>query len=359
MLAIHGGKPVRKQFIPYTQHWINSDDKRAVRDAICSDRLTQGCKVIEYEETFAQYHKAKYAVSCNSGTSALMLGYRALREIGGIKGYAMSSLTYVATANAIEERYHTGVTFVDIDLKTLQASNQTNVSVEYGGYAVRDRYYSLVDACHTLGMPMPDTNIACYSTHPSKAITTGEGGMVLTNDEDVAEVCHRLCDNGRNSSGNAWRTGYNFRLSDINASLGLSQLDRLSYFITRRQDIAWQYTAAFKDNPLIVLPDWPNESCAWHLYVIMLNIQYLDCSRDDILNALNHENIGCQIHYKPIYKHPYWASQESYQSDGHPNTEYAYEQILSIPMFPKMTNGDVQDVINGIEKVLEFYKKGN
>lgn len=391
-LAIHGGKPVRATFLPYARQSVTDGDIRAVVDVLRSDWLTTGPKVCEFEEKFAAYVGARYAVSFSSGTAAL---HGAVFAAGLSTGddAITSPLTFAATANAV---LYQGATpkFADVCSDTLTidpdavcasltARTRAILPVDYAGHpadldaileiARRPELVVIEDAAHSLGASYRGRRVGSiadmttFSFHPVKHLTTGEGGMVTTNYAQFAERLRRFRNHGlssgareRQASGE-WRydmveLGFNYRLPDIACALGLEQLRRMDSNLARRREIAERYTTALQAVPGIVLPQTRNDVIpAWHLYPIRLRLAELSAGRDEIFRALRAENIGVNVHYIPVHLHSYYRERFGYRGGEFPVAERAYEALISLPMFYGMNQQDVEDVINAVEKVCSAY----
>ena len=396
-LAIHGGTPVREKLLPYGRQSLDDADVEAVVEVLKSDWLTTGPKIGEFEERFAAWIGARHAVSFSSGTAALH-GAAFAAGLGPGDEAITTPMTFCATANCVLYQGATPV-FADVSPDTLnldprevskrlssRASSRTKaiIAVDYAGHpAALDELGELAktheallieDACHALGAEFQGKRIGgiadmtVFSFHPVKHLTTGEGGMVATNDARLAETLRRFRNHGissearqRQESGQWFYEmvllGFNYRLTDIACALGLSQLEKLAANLARRRDIAAQYTAAFRDLPVIVVPT-VRESVnpAWHLYPIRLKLEMLTVGRGDIFRALRAENIGVNVHYIPVHQHPYY--RERFKSnEGYPVAEDAYQRLISLPMFHAMTEQDVEDVIRAVTKIVDHYRK--
>jgi perosamine synthetase len=401
-LAIHGGTPVRKKLLPYGRQSLDDADVQAVVEVLQSDWLTTGPKVAEFEERFAAWIGARHAVSFSSGTAALH-GAAFAAGLGQGDEAIVTPMTFCATANCILYQGATPV-FADVSPDTLnldplevrkilfaRASSRVMASrvkaifaVDYAGHpAPLDELGDLAkehgallieDACHALGAEFHGKRVGgiadmtVFSFHPVKHLTTGEGGMVATDDARLAETLRRFRNHGISSEARERQQagqwfyemvllGFNYRLTDIACALGLSQLDKLDANLARRREIAAQYAKAFRDLPGIVVPAVrENVNPAWHLYPIRLDLGTLTTGRGEIFRALRAENIGVNVHYIPVHRHPYYRerfpSKESY-----PVAEDAYERLISLPMFHSMTAQDVDDAIHALGKVLESYSR--
>ncbi|MGA2356616.1 MAG: UDP-4-amino-4,6-dideoxy-N-acetyl-beta-L-altrosamine transaminase [Terriglobales bacterium] len=391
-LAIHGGKPVREKLLPYGRQRLDESDIHAVVEVLKSDWLTTGPKVVEFEERFAAWVGARYAVSFSSGTAALH-GTAFASGLGQGDEAITTPMTFCATANCVLYQGATPV-FADVSADTLnldpqkasqKLSSRTKaiIAVDYAGHpAALDELGELAkqqgallieDASHALGAEYHGKRVGgiadmtVFSFHPVKHLTTGEGGMVTTNDAGLAETLRRFRNHGISSEARARQEagqwfyemvllGFNYRLTDIACALGLAQLEKLAANLARRREIATQYWEAFGDLRAVVTPTVRGGgNPAWHLYPIRLNLEMLTAGRAEIFRALRAENIGVNVHYVPVHQHPYYRkrfpSQKSY-----PVAEDAYERLISLPMFHSMTAQDVADVIRAVGKVVKQYQ---
>jgi perosamine synthetase len=394
MLALDGGMPVRERLLPYGRQSIDEDDIQAVTDVLRSDWLTTGPKVAEFEEAFATYVGAKFAVSFNSGTAALHGAAFAAGLRPGDEAIT-SPLTFAATANCILYQQATPV-FADICPDTLNLDPQqvadritphtrALLPVDYAGYpadleamldlAERNGVVVIEDACHALGAEYKNRHVGSvahmtvFSFHPAKHLTTGEGGMVTTEREDYAETLRRFRNHGISSDARQrqaegqWHyemtlLGFNYRLTDIACALGLSQLKKLEGNLRRRREIASRYDAQLGDLAGIELPVVLGDVApAWHLYPIRVNPEKLNVSRGEIFRALRAENIGVNVHYIPVHLHPYYRDRFAYRGGEFPVAEDAYDRLISLPMFHGMSDADVEDVIEAVRKVVGHFSK--
>ena len=396
-LAIHGGSPVRKSLLPYGRQSLDDADIQAVVEVLKSDWLTTGPKVGEFEERFAAWVGARHAVSFSSGTAALHGAAFAAGLEAGDEAIT-TPMTFCATANCILYQGATPV-FADVSPDTLNldpkevskkmsARTKAIFAVDYAGHpAALDELGQLAetrvpqgrrpllieDACHALGAEYRGRRVGgiadmtVFSFHPVKHLTTGEGGMITTNDARLAETLRRFRNHGISSEARQRQEagqwfyemvllGFNYRLTEIACALGLSQLERLDANVARRREIAAQYGEAFRDLPAIVIPAVHEDvNPAWHLYPIRLKLEMLAVGRGEIFQALRAENIGVNVHYIPVHQHPYYR-ERSKSKESYPVTERAYERLISLPMFHAMTAQDVEDVIHALLKVVTHYE---
>jgi perosamine synthetase len=391
-LAIDGGSPVREKLLPYGRQSIEEADIQAVVEVLRSDWLTTGPKVEEFEVAFAARVGAKHAVSFTSGTAALHAAAFAAGLKSGDEAIT-TPLTFAATANCV---LYCGATpvFADVSADTINIDpdqiaakitpkTRAILPVDYAGHpadlnAITDlaRKRGLIvieDACHALGAEYDGTRVGSiadmtvFSFHPVKHVTTGEGGMVTTNEAKLAETLRRFRNHGistdarqRHKAGQWYYEmvllGFNYRLPDITCALGLEQLTRLDANLARRREIAAVYTKAFREIPGVVPPAVrPEANPAWHLYPIRLDLPKLTADRGQIFRALRAENVGVNVHYIPVHTHPYYREQFGYKGGEFPVAEDAYARLLSLPMFHAMTDRDVADVIQAVGKVIGHY----
>jgi perosamine synthetase len=392
-LALHGGTPVRAEFLPYGKQSIDEEDIAAVVETLRSDWLTTGPKVGEFEEAFASWVGARYAVSFSSGTAALH-GAAFAAGIGVGDEAITSPLTFAATANCVLYQGGTPV-FADVQTDTLNIDpervseritprTKALLPVDYAGhpadldklYAVADRHGLTIieDACHALGAEYHGrrvgsiSHMTVFSFHPVKHLTTGEGGMVTTDNPHFADKLRKFRNHGISSEARArqangqWHyemvlLGFNYRLTDIACALGLRQLSKLEINLARRRDVAAKYSETLGDFSAITLPDVRDHVLpAWHLYPLRLDLEALSTGRAEIFQALRAENIGVNVHYIPVHLHPYYRDRFGYKPGDYPVAESAYERLISLPMFHGMTDNDVDDVLCALEKVMSFFR---
>ncbi len=394
-LAIFGGEPVRKTPISYGHQYIDDADIEAVANVLRSDALTCGPKVTELEKRLCEVTGANYVVMVSNGTAALHL---AAMAAGITKGdeVIVTPLTFAASANCILYCGGTPV-FADVKRDTynidpesirshITEKTKAVVAVDFTGQAVeldeirqicKEHNLMLIeDAAHAIGTQYKNKKVGSiadfttFSFHPVKTVTAGEGGAIATNDEKLYHRLLRLRSHGitRNPDEMVHPTdakwyneqvelGYNYRMTDFQAALLLSQLDKLDRFIERRTQIVKRYNEAFAECPELVLQqEIPESKTARHLYVIQLNPELLTCTRREFFDALYAENVHVQVHYLPVYWHSYYEKL-GYPKGLCPNAEYLYEHVMSIPLFYSMTDEDVESVITAIKKVLAYYRR--
>ena len=395
-LAINGGIPVRGGKIYYGRQWLDQDDIRAVNSVLSSDFITCGPKVDELEAKLCEITGAKYAVVVNSGTSALHCACLAA-GIGPGDEVITTPLTFAASANCA---LYCGArpVFADINPETynidpecirkcITEKTKAIVAVDFTGQAVqideiRDicNEYNLVfieDAAHSIATKYKGKQVGSladmttFSFHPVKTVTGGEGGAILTNDKALYEklvlahthgITHDEKQMEEAPHEGIWyyeqiALGYNYRLTDFQAALIISQLGKLKMFANRRKEIVQRYNDAFSELPeIIVQKEIPESETCRHLYIIRLDLDKLSCSRREFFDAMSAENVQCQVHYVPVYWFPYYQHL-GYEKGLCPNAEEIYKGIMSIPLYPKMTDQDIEDVIHAVKKVVENHKR--
>ncbi|OBR89918.1 UDP-4-amino-4,6-dideoxy-N-acetyl-beta-L-altrosamine transaminase [Clostridium ragsdalei P11] len=393
-LAINGGTPIRKTYLSYGRQDIDEEDIESVVKVLKGDFLTTGPSVGEFEKKVSDYVGAKYAVAVASGTAALHMAC----FTAGIKEgdeVIVSPITFAASANCVLYCGGTPV-FADIDPKTynidpkeigkkITSKTKAIIPVDFTGQSVdideirkiagKNNLVIIEDSAHALGSEYKGKKVGTkaqmteFSFHPVKPVTSGEGGMVVTDDDELYKKMILFRSHGitrdkdfvTHNEG-PWYyeqidLGYNYRITDIQCALGASQMNKIDKFIRRRRDIVKIYNEAFKDVDEITTPyEAEFSNSGWHLYVIKLNLEKLICTRKEIFEALQAENIGVNVHYLPVYLHPYYQKL-GYRKGLCKNAEELYERMITIPLFPKMTDEDVSDVINGVKKVINYYKR--
>ncbi|MBL8825890.1 MAG: UDP-4-amino-4,6-dideoxy-N-acetyl-beta-L-altrosamine transaminase [Planctomycetaceae bacterium] len=380
--------------LPYGRHSVDADDLAAIVEVLQSDWLTTGPKVGELETAFAQATGVEHAVAVSSGTAALHAALHGL-DLRPDDEVIVPAMTFAATANAV---LYVGARpmFADVDHDTLllnveqvdrvaTARTRAVIAVDYAGqpcdyddlrsWCERSGATLVSDACHSLGgeyrgRPIGSlADLTTFSLHPVKVITSGEGGIVTTSNAAWATRLRQFRNHGiatdprqREALG-TWHyeqleLGYNYRLSDLHAALGLSQLRKLPRWITRRRQLAAQYDAFFAAHPgLRPLAVRPEVGHAYHLYVVRMIRDRWQIDRRALFNELRSAGIGVQVHYIPVHMHPYYQQRLGTHAGLCPNAESAYEEILSLPLFPAMSDEDVSRVVATVEQLWQRYGK--
>ncbi len=375
--------------IPYGRQCVTEEDIKAVSDVLRSDWLTTGPKVEEFEEAFAAKVGSRYAVALSSGTAALHAAAFAAC-IGPEDEVITTPMTFAATANCV--LYQGGrPVFSDVEPETLLVDaskieekitpkTKAIIAVDYAGQpcdydelksiAKRHNLTLVADACHALGATYKGRNVGTladmtvFSFHPVKHITTGEGGMVTTDDPELAKRVRVFRNHGITSDHRerercgSWfyemvDLGYNYRLPDINCALGLSQLKRLDQNVSRRRELAALYNKAFsKIEAVRPLTQKADRKSSWHLYVVKLDLSKIRTTRKDVFSSLRDEGIGVNVHYIPVYWHPYYQKL-GYKKGLCPVAEKAYEEIVTLPLFCAMSDSDAAQVVSAVKKTLQ------
>jgi perosamine synthetase len=372
-------------YIPYGRQWIDEEDIQAVVETLRSDYITTGPKVEEFEKKIADYAGAKYAVAVSNGTAALHVACLAAGFHEGDE-VITTPITFVASANCI---LYCGATPVFADInpatynidpedirKKITKRTKGILAVHFTGQPCEmdeineiAREHNLVvieDAAHALGADYKGKRIGgisdmtTFSFHPVKHITTGEGGMITTNRKELYQrlILYRSHGITREpslltSKGGPWyyeqqELGYNYRITDIQCALGISQLKKLDAFIARRREIAEGYNKAFQESDKIVVPNQMKGcSSSWHLYVIQVRA----ADRKRIVRALHEKNIGVNVHYIPVYSQPYYRSH-GYKNVICPNAKKAYESFISLPIYAKLSEEEQDYVIRQVKALL-------
>ena len=394
-LAIFGGTPVRETAIYYGRQCIEQDDVDAVAKTLLSDLITCGPKVEELERKLCEVTGAKYAVVVANGTAALHLAALAAGFAEGDE-VIVSSITFAASSNCV---LYCGAKPVFADIKPdtynidpasvrklITPNTKGIVAVDFTGQAVeldeireicRENNLVLIeDAAHAIGtkykgQPIGSlADMTTFSFHPVKTVTGGEGGAITTNDEQLYRKLMRLRTHGItrhqeemvHPTDAVWyneqvELGYNYRMTDFQAALLNSQLNKLDKFRKRRKEIVEIYDKAFAEMPeIFVQKEIPESDTTRHLYVIRLNPDKLTCDRRQFFDALRAENTVPQVHYLPVYWHSYYEKL-GYKKGLCPNAEKYYEEAMSIPLYYSLSDGDVEDVIHAVKKVVEYYRK--
>lgn len=394
-LAIYGGEPVRGSKLGYGHQCIDEADIQAVVNVLKSDFLTCGPEVGTLEKQLCALTGAPYCTTVSNGTAALHTACMAA-GIGPGDEVIVTPITFAASANAILYCGGTPV-FADIDPETYEldpgsveahitertkaviAVDFTGAPCNYDGLRAVCRAHRLLlieDAAHSIGTRYRGTpvgNIAdltTFSFHPVKTITAGEGGAVMCKDPDIARRILMFARHGitrdpallRNQGNSGWyyeqqALGYNYRLTDLQCALALSQLDKLDRFAARRRKLVQRYNEALGEIPEICIQqEHEGADTVRHLYILRLDFGRLSCGRREFYDAMQAENIGVNVHYIPIYWFPYYQAL-GYRRGLCPNAEAYYGSSLTLPLFYSMTDRDQEDVIRAVGKLVRYYRK--
>lgn len=385
------GTPKRPAMLPYGRQWLDEEDKAAVMKVLNSDFLTQGPTIAAFERGVADAVGARYAVAFSNGTAALHAACFAA-GIGPGDEVITSPITFLASSNCV--LYMGGKpVFADIKPDTynidpdrieaaITSRTRAIIPVDFTGQpAEMDRIMDIArkhglvvieDAAHSLGasyggrMVGSIADMTMFSFHPVKHITSGEGGMIVTDNESYYRKLQLFRNHGMTrdhdemeQNEGPWyyemqALGFNYRMTDLQAALGLTQLGKLDKFVGLRRDIARTYTEAFSDIPGVIVPfQHPKANSSWHLYVLRFELNLIGKSRQEIFNDLRSANIGVNVHYIPIYRQPYYRSL-GYSNIGTSQAERYYETAISLPLFPQMSGSDLMDVLNAVKRSVEL-----
>jgi dTDP-4-amino-4,6-dideoxygalactose transaminase len=385
---------MRPNFLPYCLPSIGEEEISEVVDSLRSGWVTTGPKVKRFEQEFADYVGARHAIAVNSCTAALHLALAA-RDIGPGDQVIVPTLTFCATANVV---VHTGATPVIVDVnedfqidpscvaRAITPRTRAIVPVHYGGQpcdldeivALGKRYGIPVieDAAHAAGSAYRGRKIGvhglatAFSFYATKNMTTGEGGMLTTNDDELASRLRLLSLHGmsrdawqRYSETGSWyyevcEPGFKYNMTDIQAALGLHQLRRLDGFIERRQAIARRYREAFEPFPELILPtEASNRTHIYHLFAVRV-AEDAGIDRNSFIAELKKKKIGTSVHFVPLHRHPYYRGRYGYRPEDFPETERIYKGLLSLPLYPAMTEDDVQDVVQAVQETFRVSRVG-
>jgi len=394
-LALDGGQPVRADWLPFHRPTIEDDDVSEVVETLRSGWLTTGPRCKRFEEEVCSYLGTKHALALNSGTAALHL---ALEAIGLEPGdeVIIPTYTFAATGEAVLY-FDARPVLVDVDQRTLNLDphavaaavterTRAIVSVDIGGLPcdydplvglAREGGLALIDdAAHAIParyhgrMIGTIADLTALSFYATKPLSTGEGGMLLTDNPDYAERAAIMSLHG--ISHDAWKRytaegnwyyeivapGFKYNMTDVAAALGLRQLAKQDRLLAARMAIAARYDAAFAAAPELEVPFVPDGiETSWHLYVLRLNLDRLATDRAQIARALGAENIGVSVHFIPLHCHPWYRERYGFTPESFPTAFHEYQRVLSLPIFPAMTDGDVDDVIAAVGKVIRHYRR--
>lgn len=388
--------------LPYGRQWIDENDIECVSDVLKTDWITQGPKIREFEQTLAEYCGAKYAVAVSSGTAALHI---AVLSAGFSPGEEVITTpnTFVSTANSI---VYSGATPIFADIKSdtynvnpeeiekrVNEKTKGLIPVDFSGQPcdiieiknIAEKYNLIIieDGAQSLGAEYKDENgewekvgsckysdMTIFSFHPVKHITTGEGGMVLTNDNELYQKLIMLRTHGVTKDKNLLKKddgpwyfemqmlGFNYRITDFQCALGINQFKKLDGFIKRRREIVEIYNDAFKEIKEIIIPyEKPDVKSSYHLYVIQIREERLKARKREIFERLRSEGLGVNVHHIPVHIHPFYQEKYGYKEGDLPVAEEYYRGAISLPLYPKMSDEDVQYVIKTVKNIIYHYKK--
>lgn len=389
-LAVNGGEPVRKDFLPLSRPWIGAEEKQEVMDTLNGVWLSRGPKVSQFEENFKSYTRANHAIAVCSCTAALHVSLVAAGVKEGDE-VITSPITFPATTNAVLYERATPV-LVDVDPRTFNIDpdliekritprSKAIIPVHIAGQPcdmnrimeIANRHHLVVieDAAHAVGARYGEQHVGtigdagCFSFYASKNLVTGDGGMITAADDKFAEFARVISLHGMSTS--AWKRyskdgtpnwelvypGFKYNMTDIEASLGIHQLRKVEQITSLREKWSNVYDKLLADIPEITLPHRaPGRRHACHLYIVTLNLDRLTVSRDQFMQRLKAENIGCGIHFVSVHLQPYYQERFGYKRGDYPNAAWLSDRILSLPLFPQMTETDVHDVAVAVRKVI-------
>jgi dTDP-4-amino-4,6-dideoxygalactose transaminase len=395
VLAIDGGTPVRRDFLPYHQPLITAADEQAVLETLRSGWLTTGPRTKGFERELARYTRSAHCVAVNSCTAALHLALQVC-GVGPGDEVVTSPITFASTANVI---VHCGATpvFADVDADTVNldpaalaaaitARTRAVIAVDFAGHPcdydailplARAHDIAVIeDAAHAIGaayrgQPVGGVaDLTAFSFYATKNITSGEGGALTTNRADWAEQAAILSLHG--ISRDAWKRytaegyrhwdiiapGYKYNMFDLQAALVSSQLARIAEFQARRAVLKARFDAAFGTMPeLQLLGERPGVTHAYHLYPVVFSAERLTVDRDAIMNALQAENIGIGVHFRAVHLHPYYVERFRFARGMFPRAEYYSDRAISLPLYPKLTDREADDVIDAVRKVVTRFRR--
>ena len=393
-LALQGGAPVRASFLPFHQPLVDADDERAVLEALRSGWLTTGPRTKSFEKDLAAYTGAAHCVAVNSCTAALHLALEAVGVRAGDE-VITSPITFASTANVI---VHCGArpVFVDVEPDTLNIDaaaidqavtprTKALIPVDFAGQpcdldavmaiGARHGLPVIEDAAHAIGAEYKGrrvggiADITCFSFYATKNITSGEGGALTTNRQEWADRIAVMALHG--ISRDAWKrygaegyrhwdiiaAGYKYNMFDLQAALVRSQFDKLERFHARRVALKQRLDAGLRDVPEIAQPaERPWARHAYHLYPIIVRTEMLTADRDTIMNAIQAENVGIGVHFRAVHLHPFYADTFGFRRGMFPNAEYYSDRTISLPLYPRMTDADADDVVAAVQKVVSHYR---
>lgn len=394
-LASQGGTPVRATFLPVALPWIGEREKQLVLESLESGWITTGPKTQLLAERIAGLSGAKHAVVVNSATGALHLALEAL-GLGPGDEVVTSAYTFVATVNVVEH-VRARTVLVDVEPDTLNLDpaaveaaitprTKAILTVDYGGHpcdydrlqAIADRHGLVIvdDAAHALGASYRGrpvgtlASVTAFSFYATKNLSTGEGGAAVTDDEALADRIRLLSLHGM--SRDAWKRysdtgswyyevvapGWKYNLSDVLAAIGVGQFERFDEFQRRRRELVARMSAGLAEVPGVRLPvERPEVVHAWHLFPIALELERLSIDRARFVKELRAENIGTSVHFIPIHFHPHFRDSLGLREGAFPVAENAYRRAITLPLFPRMTDRDADDVVEAVRRIARAFRR--
>jgi len=387
--------PMRKEFLTYGLPLIEEDDIAEVVDSLKSNWITKGPKTQKFETQFAEYIGVKHAIAVNSCTAGLHLALVAA-GLGEGDEVITTPMTFASSANVI---IHTGATpvFADIDPATMNIDvneirkkitprTKALIPVHIAGHpcemdeimeiAREHNLFVLEDAAHAVYTKYKGTligsigNATAFSFYATKNLATGEGGMITTNDDALAEKIRIMSTHGM--SRNAWNRysasgswyyeilypGFKYNMTDVTAALGITQLAKLERMQGVRLEIAERFNEEFGKMPELEIPvEEEYARHAWHLYILKLNLEKLSIDRTDFIEELKKEQIGTSVHFIPLTMQPYYRDKFGFQKGDFPQAEATFERIISLPLYPKMSKQDTEDVIDAVKLIVERFRR--
>jgi dTDP-4-amino-4,6-dideoxygalactose transaminase len=394
-LAVDGGAPVRATFLPFHQPSIDADDERAVLEALRSGWITTGPRTKSFERTFAAYTGAAHCVAVNSCTAALHLALEAI-GVGPGDEVITSPVTFASTANVIVHRGALPV-FADVEADTLNLDpnalesaitprTKAVIPVDFAGQpceldeimtiARRHGLTVIEDAAHAIGAEYKGKRIGsvadmtAFSFYATKNITSGEGGALTTDRVEWADRVQIMALHG--ISRDAWKRygtsgyahwdilapGYKYNMFDLQGALVLSQLAKIDTFQNRRVALKARLDAGLRDLPEVAFPSERSDRVhAHHLYPIIVRVEALAADRDTIMNAIQAENVGIGVHFRAVHLHPFYAETFGFRRGMFPRAEYYSDRTISLPLYPRMTDAEADDVVAAVRKVIARYRR--
>ena len=394
-LAVQGGAPVRSSFLPFHQPQMDVDDEQAVVDTLRSGWLTTGPRTKNFETELAAYTGSGYCVAVNSCTAALHLALEAI-DVGPGDEVITSPITFASTANVIVHRGARPV-FADVEPDTLNIApaaiaaaktpwTKAIIPVDFAGQpcdldeimalGARHGLTVIEDAAHAIGAEYKGRRVGgvadmtCFSFYATKNITSGEGGALTTSRQEWADRIGIMALHG--ISHDAWKRygsegyrhwdiiapGYKYNMFDLQAALVRSQFAKMDRFYERRVAIKRRLDQGLRDLPeIMLLAERPWVRHAYHLYPVVVKTELLSADRDALMNAIQAENVGIGVHFRAVHLHPYYTETFGFRRGMYPHAEYYSDRTISLPLYPKMTDADADDVVAAVQKVIAHYRR--